>query len=93
MESIVRNPRDVYEREDDNMPLWAKVLYRYGVPSAIALGLVWLIGTRILNGIERIELSQQQHNMSTSFYLRQICTLNAEAAGHNPALCSMDDHR
>lgn len=89
MESILRspNPRDLYEREEDNMPLWAKILYRYGVPSAIALGLVWLIATRIMGSLERIENSQHEHASSTAFYLRQICLSNAEAGGHTPYFC------
>lgn len=89
MESIVRpNPRETYEREEDTMPLWAKILYRYGVPSVIALGLVWLIGTRILATMERIEQSQQRHEMSTQFYLRQICITGAAAAGQPSGLCN-----
>lgn len=90
MESILKpNPREAYEREEDGMPLWAKILYRYGVPSAIALGLVWLIAARLMAGVDRIEQSQHDHAVSTAFYLRQICISNAEAAGHTPAICDM----
>lgn len=81
------NPRNKWDREEDGMPLWAKILYKYGVPSAIALGLVWIVSTRILAGIDEIKTDQKQHSMMTGFYLYQICVTAAEQAGRSEALC------
>lgn len=81
------NPRQKWDREEDGMPLWARVFYKYGVPSAIALGLVWLVATRLLAGIDEIKQDQKQHSMLTGFYLYQICVMAAEQNGRSEAVC------
>lgn len=81
------NTRQKWDREADGMPLLVSVLYKYGVPSAIALGLVWLMALKVLAGIDDIKADQKQHSMMTSFYLYQICVATAEQSGRSEALC------
>lgn len=81
------NPRQKWDREEDGMPLWASVLYKVGVPSAIALGLVWLMALKLLAGMDDIKSDQKQHSLMTAFYLYQICVASAEQSGRSEATC------
>lgn len=88
------NPRQVYERENDNMSLWMRVLYKYGVPSAIALFLVWFIAVQLLGEVrgvqatlQRVEQGVHDHAYQTNFYMRAMCINTAIQAGQNTAQC------
>lgn len=42
-------------------PLWLQVLYKFGVPSAIAIYLVWFMSNTIAPGVHAIEAKLDQH--------------------------------
>lgn len=78
----------------DSLPLWAKLIYVYGVPSAIAMGLVWLLATQGLKSQEAVLRSQEvtrqemhDHSFQTSFYMRSMCISLAELAGKSATQC------
>lgn len=92
----MHNTRQVYEREEDNMPIWAKILYRYGVPSAIALFLVWVVATRILGAMDMMMKSVNEmhteiheHMTQTGFYMHSMCVGISVQSGQNPAVCDI----
>ena len=96
------NPRQAFERETDNMPVWAKILYKYGVPSAIALFLVWFIAVQLLAAVrdvqaslKRVEEGIHNHAYQTSFYMRAMCINTAVQSGQSTALCdpSVENNR
>lgn len=76
------------------MALWARVLYKYGVPSAIALFLVWVVATQLLaavrdiqSSLQRVESGIHDHSFQTNFYMRAMCVNTAVQAGKPPAVC------
>lgn len=42
-------------------PLWLQVLYKFGVPSAIAIYLVWFMSNTVAPGVKAIEIKLDQH--------------------------------
>ena len=76
------------------MPIWARIIYKYGVPSAIALFLVWIVATQLLaavrdiqDSLRRVETGIHDHSYQTNFYMRATCINTAVQAGQNVALC------
>lgn len=80
------------------MPLWAKVLYRYGVPSAIALFLVWFVSARILKTMEDMKSDMNgslksigsevhDHVFQTGYYMHAMCVMTAKQSGQPASLC------
>jgi len=53
-------------------PLWVKVLYRYGVPAVIALGLTWTLTHDVAANVA----AMRTEHLEIRIYLRAIC-LNA----------------
>lgn len=80
-------PTDQWKRETDRLPLWANILYKYGVPSAIALFLVWFITGRLLASVETMKSEMHDHVFSSAFYMKQICVSMAKQAGTPPEAC------
>jgi preprotein translocase subunit SecY len=88
------NPREVYERETDRMTLWARVLYKYGVPSAIALFLVFIIASQLVKAVGdiqatliKVQQSIHDHAYQTNYYMRATCINTAIQAGQSASLC------
>ncbi len=56
-----------------NTPMWVKVLYRYGVPAVIALGLTWTLTHDVAANVSAMRAEHQE----IRFYLRAICINSA----------------
>lgn len=63
---------------------WPQVVYKYGVPSAIALALTWFLMHSVTNAqaktqesLERHITDMQKEQIENRFYLRAICVNGA----------------
>lgn len=70
-----------YEVNGDT-PMWAKVLYRYGVPAAIALFLTYTLTHDVSANVAAMRAEHQE----LRFYLRAIC-INAAITDSDQARC------
>lgn len=71
---------------NDDMPAWLRGVYRYGVPSVIALFLVYSMNKTVASDIATIHEELNQHIAEQRFYLRAIC-LNTAKDEAGRALC------
>lgn len=76
------------------MPVWARILYKYGVPSAIALFLVWFIAGQLNKNVQAINEKMDHigsevhdHVFQTNFYQHSICVMTAKQSGQPISLC------
>jgi hypothetical protein len=69
------------------LPIWARVLWRYGIPGFIALYLVYQGSQGFGLTLDAIKDEQRTHVSETNFYLRQLCVFTAKTAGADPAAC------
>lgn len=56
-------------------PVWVKVLYRYGVPAVIALGLTWTLTHDVSANVA----AMRAEHMELRFYMRAICINSAQS--------------
>lgn len=63
-------------------PVWAKVLYRYGVPAGIALFLTWTLTHDVSANVAAMRSEHQE----IRFYLRALC-FNAAQSEAETARC------
>ena len=77
----------------DELPDWAKVTMWLGVPSVIALGLVYQLSTSVMKNLGRIEKAVRAHEQNRardmsimSGYLDAIC-LNTASDANERARC------
>lgn len=67
---------------------WANIIYKYGIPSALALYLVWHMTTTQAAVLERIDRTTTAHTAATvdskerenrmESYLRLLCSFSAK---------------
>lgn len=70
------------ERMPENgLPTWAKVVYWYGIPAAIAGFLVWFVTQGLSNDVRTTREMLQIHANENGFYLRAICLNVAQTDG------------
>ena len=62
----------------DGMPWWVKAITFFGVPSAIALWLVYLLGTTIANATLTNSTALIEHHQATSSLVNVINTEHQE---------------
>jgi hypothetical protein len=55
-------------------PWWIEVAYKIGVPSAIAVFLIWFIVAKVSASLEHANGTLDEHVWTTNFYLHAICT-------------------
>ena len=68
------------------MPLWMKFVSAVGVPSAIAIYLVWLLASQVLGAIQ-VHADRSETNLRELLpVLRQIC-INTSATDSDRAAC------
>lgn len=68
---------------------WVQAVYKLGVPSAIAVALVWFLMSTVSTALASVSQTLNRHQIESQFYLRGIC-LNtahdeAERANCGPA--------
>jgi hypothetical protein len=73
-----------------DMPVWVRVLYRYGIPGFLALVLVWFLVSSVSDSQAAIQHTldshaqqSQQNDAIIKFYLRQLCINTAKDDGRN----------
>lgn len=59
--------------DNGDMPIWIRAAYRYGVPSVIALGLVYFLTMHVDGMVHAMSESLQYHITEQKFFLRAIC--------------------
>jgi hypothetical protein len=67
--------------EDDtngDLPVWARITFKWGVGSAIALYLVYQVTQAFGSTLVTIRDEQRTHISETNFYLRQVCLNTAK---------------
>jgi hypothetical protein len=62
-------------------PWYIKVLYTYGIPSVIALGLVWFLAARIDRQLETLVDTLNTHHTSTSVVEKIVGAQNDAVRG------------
>lgn len=87
MPSILNEAGEQFRRESDSMSVWSRILYKYGVPSAIAIFLVWVLATKLLSGIEHVQYDLHDHMFQSAFYQQAMCMNLAKLAGEPPSQC------
>ena len=87
----MESDRRVGERRTQygDMPVWVRVLWRYGIVGATMLYLVWQGTQGFGSTLNAIKDEQRTHISETNFYLRQLCVFTAKTAGADPAACIM----
>jgi hypothetical protein len=69
---------DGKEFPNGNLPIWARILFLYGIPGFIALYLVYQ-GTQGFGAtLTTIRDDLRVHMSETGFYMRQICVNTAK---------------
>lgn len=73
---------------------WPKVIYLYGIPGAICLFLVYLMGFNVPNTLASVQkdvmLLQRDHR-DQAYTQRAMCLSLAKLAATDPNLCSPPD--
>lgn len=94
LSNVRRNTRQQWDREEDNMALWARILYKYGVPSGIALFLVWFTALQLNSSIKQVQdqlntikTEVHDHVFQTGFYMRAVCIMTAKQSGQPVSMC------
>lgn len=59
-------------QNQDGMPWWVKAITFFGVPSAIAMYLVYILANNISGSIHSISNTLLEHNSMTAALVRQI---------------------
>ena len=63
-----------------SVPLWMKFISAVGVPSAIAIYLVWFLGTAVLGAIEDHAEAHAAETRVLTSVLQQLCANTAQTA-------------
>jgi hypothetical protein len=69
---------DTSDLQNGDLPVWAKVLFRYGIVGAIALYLVYQGTQGFGRDLLTIRDDLHIHMSETTFYMRQICVNTAK---------------
>jgi hypothetical protein len=70
------------DQMNGDTPVWVKVLYRYGVPAVIALGLTYTLTHDVSANVAAMRAEHQE----IRFYLRAIC-INGAFSDADRARC------
>jgi hypothetical protein len=73
---------DEHDHEPNGLtPLWVRLVYRYGVPAAIALFLTYTITSSVASDVT----AMRQEHLELRFYLRGICLNTAQSESQRSA--------
>ena len=84
------------EEESTEQPWWVNPLYKFGIPSAIALFSVWFLATQVRDKLEAVDnklnahigasIQNQNQNERMLKLLQQIC-INSAASNQERSQC------
>ena len=77
-------------------PIWARILYRYGVPAGIALFLTYFLTQNVSRDVASVAMSQrimQAEHQELRFFLRAICINTAETEWQRAACVPPNEAR
>lgn len=72
---------------DSDLPVWARVLFKYGAITAIALYLIWQNTQGFGATLTSIRDEQRRHIIETNFFLQRVC-INTARDDVQRALCA-----